>query len=547
MPHHGSLHLTVLEAEGRAVIEFLRDEPLGELMTDVLPGYLMERRWYAAKDSGVPTVGVANAIPLALDSSGSDDAVILILDVTPARQPPRKYLLPVSILWDKEPSASAILAEAHYGSSHGVLVDAFADDRFVRMLLARIGKDADTEPRSIPSLVFRHSALFNTIEQELAATSDIERTSAEQSNTSIRVGGMMLKGFRRLEPGIHPELEIGRFLTEVAGFRNAPALLGSVELVGTTGSVPTALCVLQALIPNQGDGWQYVLELLKIITNDHRDSTTAEQRLISLAQCLGKRTAELHHAFALDSKDVAFAPEPFEPNHLGDWTRDIRTSAGVIFDALIQVGPRLDHAAQRLADRLLCRHQDLLIQIDAMMPAKVDAMRTRIHGDYHLGQVLIARDDVFIIDFEGEPMRPLTERRGKHLPLRDVAGMLRSFQYAAASVRRGVPADEDAVARLQACAGRMSTGFLETYAQAIRGCPSFPADLGQATDILRLFVIEKALYEIGYELAHRPDWADIPLAAVLAIVDGAESFGFSVRSVDHPASHHDNNRDASRG
>jgi len=144
-------------------------------------------------------------------------------------------------------------------------------------------------------------------------------------------------------------------------------------------------------------------------------------------------------------------------------------------------------------------------------------------------------------------MRPLAERRGKHLPLRDVAGMLRSFQYAAASAARAIRADDDAVARLEACAGRMSATFLDAYAQAIRGCPSFPADLGQATDLLRLFLIEKALYEIGYELAHRPDWADIPLAAVLAIVDGAESFGFSMRSADHPATHHENDRDASRG
>jgi trehalose synthase-fused probable maltokinase len=181
------------------------------------------------------------------------------------------------------------------------------------------------------------------------------------------------------------------------------------------------------------------------------------------------------------------------------------------------------------------------------MPAKVDVKRTRVHGDYHLGQVLVADDDVFIIDFEGEPMRPLAERRGKHLPLRDVAGMLRSFHYAAASAARAIRADDDAVARLEACAGRMSATFLDAYAQAIRGCPSFPTDLGQATDLLRLFLIEKALYEIGYELAHRPDWADIPLAAVLAIVEGAESFGFSMRSAHDPASHHENDRDASRG
>jgi trehalose synthase-fused probable maltokinase len=358
---------------------------------------------------------------------------------------------------------------------------------------------------------------------------------------------MMLKGFRRLEPGVHPELEIGRFLTEVAGFKNAPALLGSVELVGPMGEVPTALCVLQALIPNQGDGWAHVNERLKIIANEQADQIGTEQQLFSLAHCLGKRTAELHHAFAAGTADRAFAPEPFQPDHLIDWAQAICISAGFIFDTLSHARPRLDHTSQEVADRLLRRREDLLMQIAELMPAKVDVKRTRVHGDYHLGQVLISSDDVFIIDFEGEPMRPLTERRGKHLPLRDVAGMLRSFQYAVGSVTRAVRADEDTAARLQACAGRMSINFLEAYAQAVRGCPSFPTDLAQATDLLRLFVIEKALYEIGYELANRPDWADIPLAGVLAIVDGADAFGFSARSANHPDPHHDNDRDADRG
>jgi trehalose synthase-fused probable maltokinase len=434
-----------------------------------------------------------------------------------------------------------------YGSSRGVLVDAFADDRFIRLLLARIATDADTEAGEIPGLIFRRSALLNAIEQALAATSDIERKSGEQSNTSVRIGGMMLKGFRRLEPGIHPELEIGRFLTEVAGFKNAPALLGSVELVGSTGEAPTALCVLQALIPNQGDGWTHVIERLKITTNEHRDRGRTEQQLFSLAHCLGKRTAELHHALAVHSDDVAFAPEPVHPDHLSDWARAICASAGFIFDALGQARSRLGHGSQQAADRLLGRRKELLMQIGELVPARVDAKRTRVHGDYHLGQVLIANDDVFIIDFEGEPMRPLTERRGKHLPLRDVAGMLRSFQYAAASVTRTVHADQDTAASLQACAGRMSANFLEAYAQAIRSCPSFPADLEQATDVLRLFVIEKALYEIGYELANRPDWVDIPLAGVLAIVDGADAFGFSQRSTDDPRPRHENDLDANRG
>jgi trehalose synthase-fused probable maltokinase len=541
--HRRSRPLTVFEAQGRTILDLLRGQTVGKLATDVLPDYLIERRWYAAKGSGVPNVRIANSISLA----SGDDAVILILDVTPERQPPRKYLLPVSVLWDAEAPASAILAEVQHGSSRGVLVDAFADDRFIHRLLARIGADDGTGGGEIPGLIFRRSALLDGIERELAATSDIERRAGEQSNTSIRIGGTMLKGFRRLEPGVHPELEIGRFLTEVAGFRNAPALLGSVELVGPVGEVPTALCVLQALIPNQGDGWAYVIERLESIPNEHADRARSEQQLFSLAHCLGQRTAELHHAFALGTHDMAFAPEPFQSDHLIDWAQAIRSSAGFIFDALNQARPRLDGASQQAADRLLCRREDLLMQIAELMPAKVDAKRTRVHGDYHLGQVLIASDDIFIIDFEGEPMRSLTERRGKHLPLRDVAGMLRSFQYAAASVTRVGRADEKSAARLQACAGRMSTNFLGAYAQTIQGCPSFPADLAQATDLLRLFVIEKALYEIGYELANRPDWTDIPLAGVLAIVDGADAFGFSAHSADNPNPHHDKDRDADRG
>ena len=379
---------------------------------------------------GVPRVGIANSISLVAD----DDAVILILDVTPERQPPRKYLLPVSILWDAEAPASAILAEVRYGSSRGVLVDAFADDQFIPQAARRIGADDGTGQGEIPGLIFRRSALFDGLEREMAATSDIERRAGEQSNTSIKIGGTMLKGCRRLEPGVHPELEIGRFLTEVAGFRNAPALLGSVELVGRGGEVPTALCVLQALIPNQGDGWAYVIEHLKSIRNEHSAGGRTEQQLCWLAHCLGQRTAELHHAFALGTDDIAFAPEPVQPDHLSDWAQAIRSSAASIFEALNQARPRLDGASQQAADRLLGprRFADADRRVDAGKSRRKTNAR---HGDTIWGQVLIASDDVFIIDFEGEPMRPLTERRDKHLPLRDVSGMLRSFQYAAAPSR----------------------------------------------------------------------------------------------------------------
>ena len=375
--------LTVFETPSRSILDVLRSQAVGKLTKHVLPGYLMERRWYAAKDSGVPNVGIANSISLG----SGDDAVILILDVTPGRQPTRKYLLPVSVLWDAEAPASAVLAEVEHDASRGVLVDAFADDRFIRMLLARLGADDGDGARTISGLAFRRSGLLSGIERERAATSDIERSTGEQSNTSVRVGGVMLKGFRRLEPGIHPELEIGRFLTEVAGFRNAPALLGSVELVEPMEEGPTALCVLQALIPNQGDGWAYVTERMEIVRNEHGDPGRTEQQLIALAHRLGQRTAELHRAFGVDTDDMAFASEPFQPDHLIDWAQAICSSAGIIFDTLNQARSRLNYASQQAADRLLRRRQELLAQIGDLMPAKVDVKRTRVHGDYHLGRL----------------------------------------------------------------------------------------------------------------------------------------------------------------
>src|SRR6476659_5969010 len=166
-----SRRLTVIETPSRSILDVLRSQAVGKLTKHVLPGYLMERRWYAAKDSGVPNVGIANSISLG----SGDDAVILILDVTPGRQPSRKYLLPVSVLWDAEVPASAVLAELEHDVSRGVLVDAFADDRFIRMLLARIGAD-DDGTRKISGLAFRRSGLLSGIDRERAATSDIERS-----------------------------------------------------------------------------------------------------------------------------------------------------------------------------------------------------------------------------------------------------------------------------------------------------------------------------------------------------------------------------------
>jgi trehalose synthase-fused probable maltokinase len=271
-----------------------------------------------------------------------------------------------------------------------------------------------------------------------------------------------------------------------------------------------------SLVSNQGDGWTYVVERLKRAR--HEEDRRPE--LVRLARQIGKRTAELHHALAMPTDDEAFAPERVEERHLSEWADAVRAQARTALNGLKEA-VSLEPPGRAAADRLLRRQQELMERIGQSMPLGLNVVRTRLHGDYHLGQILVSDGDVYIIDFEGEPMRPLAERRAKHSPLKDVAGMLRSFSYALAAAARSLPAEERATAaeQLRAIARDMSTAFLEEYNQAIRECRSCPADPAHATSLLRLFLLEKALYEVSYELANRPGWVGIPLAGVLALLD----------------------------
>ena len=500
----------VLNPESRAIIHLLRGEALKRLETEILPTYIAARRWYAAKDAGPPRVQIADVTPFG----PVDDLTLLaILRVSAPGRGAQNYFLPLTLMRDgiADVPASAMIATVQTGGAPACLVDAFADDGFVRLLLAKIRGDGDR--REHLGLVFRRTAALADFEDDLDGA--IERSAAEQSNTSICVAGAMLKAFRKLEPGIHPELEMTRFLTERARFRNVPALLGSIERTDRSRDA-TALCVLQALVSNQGDGWSYVVERLKRAR--HKEDRRPE--LVRLACQIGKRTAELHHVLATPTDDEAFAPERVEEKHLSEWADAVRAQARTTLNGL-EHADCLESAVRAEADRLLGRRQELAERIRRATPESPDAVCTRLHSDYHLGQILVSDGDVYIIDFEGEPMRSLAERRAKHSPLRDVAGMLRSFAYAPAAAVRSLPAEERATAaeQLNPVARDMSTAFLEEYKQAIRGCLSYPADPAHAESLLRLFLLEKALYEVSYELANRPECVGIPLAGVLALLD----------------------------
>ncbi|HYC02097.1 MAG TPA: malto-oligosyltrehalose trehalohydrolase [Azospirillaceae bacterium] len=478
-------------------------EALAEM---ALPGYLLGQRWYGGKDAGTPSAHLLDLLPFEVPEH---PAALAVWQVEAGGRAPQRYVVPLALVpaSDLPADSPAILAKAHPATGERVLVDAFASDHFVRALVRRILGD---ERGAVRLRAGRTGAAAFLVPGDDWA---IRRGKAEQSNTSIVVGdGAILKIFRRLEEGIHPELEMGRYLTGPAKFEATPRLLGWAELAppADRGGDPSTLCVLQGFVENRGDGWSFVLEGLG----------AGEDRLDWLAT-LGRRTAEMHRALARATDEKDFRPEPVSADDLDGWAEGARAMAQQALDALSWAGPGLTGKARELADRVDARRSELLEKLDRLLPAAADIAKTRHHGDFHLGQVLVTPDgDAVLVDFEGEPLRPLAARRAKHSPLRDVAGMLRSFSYAAAATARagqGVGrAEED---RLTDWSGRASQAFLSAYLDSATGCPGCAENPRDTVRLVRFFMLEKALYEVLYELTNRPDWADIPLAGVLAILD----------------------------
>ena len=343
------------------------------------------------------------------------------------------------------------------------------------------------------------------------------------SNTTLKVGErLFLKFYRKLQPGLNPELEIGRYLTEVAHFPDIVPVAGAVEYRSEDGTTFT-LALLQAFVTNQGDGWDYTVEYLVRFLEDRRTAgplpEDAHGAYLALIRTLATRTAELHGALAAATTDPAFAPEPIGARDLSAWKQQVVAEIDETLKLLAIQVPALPENIRSDADALLGERDLLLQRIERCASAGASGLKTRHHGDYHLGQVLLRRNDFVIVDFEGEPARPLSERRAKHSPLRDVAGMFRSFAYArnAARLRCSIESSEDC-ARWDGLMIRWEEetrqAFLEVYDPIARSHGLY-ASLAEAQPLIELFEIEKALYELRYEMQNRPDWAGIPLRSLL--------------------------------
>ena len=385
--------------------------------------------------------------------------------------------------------------------------------------------------------------------------------SAEQSNTSIIFGKQLfLKLYRRLQPEENPDVEVGRFLTEVAHFNRIPPFLGDIS-IGFGNAAKTTIALLQALVPNQGDGWQWFLEELAAwlptvakrtapskfsapswISENEPIPETLESICSTLdaAALLGTRTAELHLALASSSSVAGFIPEPLTSDDLARDTLHIESQIKSAFEALKVTLPKLDDATCDQAALLLSRRTELIQRARSIQSVVSAGQRIRIHGDYHLGQTLRItptgndsaaeagqKGDFVLIDFEGEPARPIEERRRKQSPLKDVVGMMRSFTYAAfSSVDRccagegGADGMIDRAALIQwaqAWQAKAAAQFLGSYRQAMAVKQSLLPPPGEAQILLDAYLIEKALYELQYELDNRPSWAWIPLTSILLL------------------------------
>jgi maltose alpha-D-glucosyltransferase/alpha-amylase len=504
-----------------------------DLASDVLRGYLPKQRWFQAKDARIADVSVGGASVLP-SPAGGDGYMLLRAEVDLAGRDRQSYFIPVAVTWDEgavshgSPLLPYVLAKARRGPRLGGLYDALHADDFAFAVL-----DAVRRGEADGLRVTRTRAMD---EAALPENPAVRRMGAEQSNTSILIEeAAVMKAYRRLAPGIHPELEIGRFLTDVAGYRNTPPLLGALEQVAEDGT-PTALVSLQGFVRNQGDGWTFTLDWLDRLLDELRlggrgpderlEGQDADRQDIffELAYILGQRTAELHKAFATETDDPAFRPEPIGAEDVARWQEAARAQVERAFQA---VAGRLDSLPEEVrpdAERLLSRRGACLALLDGLLDGGVHALKTRHHGDYHLGQVIKVQADWYLLDFEGEPLRSLEERRAKHCPLRDVAGMVRSFDYAAwATVRQIGELQPDVAQKVLGFAlswrDQVSAAFRRGYDEHAAGCPSLPADPAEAARVLDFFTLEKACYEIAYEASNRPDWLSIPIRGVLGILE----------------------------
>jgi maltose alpha-D-glucosyltransferase/alpha-amylase len=510
------------------------DDELKSALAGQLPEFLKRQRWFGAKARTIEFARVTRVIGVPSDRF---EAYFLIVDVEFASGAGETYVLPVIRVQDAPAGASgqgALKVRSESGGGELQFTDALSNSDFLWALLDVIGNNSVLQGAT--------SEIHGSRTQEFLRLRPVSNSGiqpkllkGEQSNSSIVYGDrLILKIIRRLEEGINPDLEMLAFLSEEAHFKNVPPLAGSLEYQPKDGNVAT-LGILQGFVPNKGDAWRFTMDALaefweEVGQSPAKPSPQAAQGSIGAyldaTRTLARRTAELHMALASAQNDPAFTPERFTSAFQHVFESSALELVQRNFGLLREKLPELPANVRPHAEELLARQGDIERRFKEVLREPIQAMRTRIHGDYHLGQVLYTGNDFIIIDFEGEPSRHLTERRIKRSPLNDVAGMIRSFHYAPyASLLGATGSDavrEDQLGRLipwaEAWAESVTAAFLQSYLDRSGAAAYLPPRGESFSNLLEIYLLEKAIYELGYELNNRPTWVGIPIAGIAALL-----------------------------
>ena len=541
------------------------DETARSSLEDALRVALPACRWFDGKSARIRLVRIDEAIALGGRKQGARLAFVRVeLD----RGAPATYVVPMAFVsgaaGDRicREQPQCVLAElsarpegAHGEVVDGWLVDGAAVPEVAQALLDWIVQH-ERRRTAAGELVGTPMRALRSLRGEPGASSGVRLLGGEHSNSVVVFGDrLLLKLVRRLPGGMSPDQEVGRFLAEHGGFVHVPPVAGAIEY-RVSGQDPATVAVLSAFIPNEGDLWRHTLDRVEhyfevalarraelgdppdpgvdVLVLVDRDPPALVGELfgesIEMARLLGRRTAELHLALASDPDDPAFAPEPFTALYQRGRFQSIRNLVARVLGALREAAPALREDAASSARELLAREAELVTACRALLGSPLPCKRIRCHGDFHLGQVLRTGSDFVVIDFEGEPTRPLGERRFKTSPLRDVAGMLRSFDYATqhpllrGSGRERIrPEDVPALAPWARFWRQwVSSSFLRRYLRGVAGSGLVPEAREPLALLLRVLVLEKNVYEVGYELEHRPEWVGIPIRGILEILGSTE-------------------------
>ncbi len=543
-----SLQLPLFQVQGhwRELFEEGVSRPLARRMA----GYLKAQRWFGAKERHIKALTVREVLPI------QDGAFFMALLLTVLEYDDglvESYILAVAqvsrqeadTLLEKAPLSGILRVQSVETGEEGVLLDGLALPGASQALLRLIEHRHGIKGRHGKLSGMTTPALKSFLRQA-QPDEPITLIGAEQSNTSVAFGDrMILKLFRRMQEGINPDLEIGRHLTRKK-FANLPAVLGALEY-RPEGEEPSTVAILQVYVRNQGDAWQHTLEhlsrffasilespqtlppeipaghLLKVADEEIPEAVTSRLGFYAASvQLLAQRTAQMHLHLSADNGDSGFAPERFSKLYQRSLYQSMRALTTRVWIQFANAIPRLPQALRPVAERIVVHQDRILALFRKMMEAKLTGKRIRCHGDYHLGQVLFTGKDFVIIDFEGEPARPVSERKIKRSPLRDVAGMLRSFHYAAHTAlmkesAKGILKDQE-LRHLEGWADYwyrwVAALFLKRYlAESAKG--DYLPETGEQTRVLLdAFLMEKAVYELGYEMNNRPEWIRIPLQGI---------------------------------